>query len=72
MTHLKNFCLRIDVEPSSGIKSISFVCGESEIDGHRKAVTLESTARQLTPTELSGTLLKFLSSQQGQLEAKLL
>lgn len=72
MSHIKKFCLRIDVVPSTGEKVVAFVCGESEVDGHRKAVTLESTARQLTPSELSGTLQAFLASQQGQLDAKLL
>jgi len=72
MSRLKKFCLRIDVMPDSGVKTIAFVCGESEVDGHRLAVTLESTPRQLTPSELSGTLQEFLASQQGQLDAKLL
>ena len=72
MAQLKKFCLRIDADPVSGIKTLAFVCGESEVSGHRKAVTLESTARQLTPAELSGTLEAFLASQQGQLAAKLL
>lgn len=66
--HLKKFCLRIDVEPGSGVKMVAFVCGQSEVSGHAKAVTLESTPRQLTPQELAGTLQSFLASQQGQLE----
>lgn len=69
MSQLKNFCLRIDVEPGTGKKTIAFVCGQSEASGHQKAVTLESTPRQLTPTELSGTLQQFLASLQGQLES---
>jgi len=72
MSQLKKFCLRVDVMPSNGIKLISFVCGESETSGHSKAVTIESTPRQLTPNELSGTLQEFLANQQALLEAKLL
>lgn len=72
MGQLKSYCLRINVDPATGIVMLDFVCGESETGGHRKALTLETTARQLTPAELSGTLQAFLTSQQGQLEAKLL
>jgi hypothetical protein len=70
MSQLKKFCLRIDVEPSTGVKRIAFVCGQSEVTGHRKAVALESTPRQLTPTELAGTLQEFLANNQGLLEGK--
>lgn len=69
MGHLKKFCIRIDVDPTSGAKTIAFVCGQSEVDGHSKAVNLGATPRQLTPQELSGTLQSFLASQQGQLDA---
>jgi len=72
MSQLKKFCLRIDVEPSTGIKRVAFVCGQSEVSGHEKAVALESTPRQLSPTELAGTLQQFLASNQGLLEGKLL
>lgn len=71
MGQLKNLCLRIDINPTTGAKTVSFVCGQSEMAGHQKAVTLESTPRALTPGELSGTLQQFLASQQALLEAKL-
>jgi hypothetical protein len=72
MAQLKKYCLRIDVQPSGAIKLLAFVAGESESDGHMRAVTLESTPRQLTPNELAGTLQEFLATQQGLLEAKLM
>lgn len=71
MGQLKKVCLRIDIDPTSGSKVVSFVCGQSEMSGHAKAVTLESTPRALTPGELSGTLQQFIASQQSLLEAKL-
>jgi|2_EtaG_2_1085320.scaffolds.fasta_scaffold130078_1 hypothetical protein len=71
MSHLNKFHLRIDVEPATDIKTIAFVCGESEVSGHRSAVTIESTPRQLTHGELYGTLQEFLATQQGLLEAEL-
>lgn len=71
MSQLKKFCLRIDVEPLTGARTIAFVCGQSEVAGHQSAVTLESTPRALTPLELTGTLQEFLTSHQHLLEAKL-
>lgn len=71
MSSLKKYWLRIDIEPSTGKKMIAFVCGQSEVSGHDKAVTLESTPRSLTPSELSGTLQEFLTNQQHLLEARL-
>lgn len=68
MSHLKKFCLRIDVDPVSGVKTIALVCGQLDADGFTRAVSIESTPRQLTPQELSGTLQSFLASQQGLLE----
>lgn len=68
MSHLKKFCFRIDIDPDKGSKVLAFVCGESEVSGHNKGITLESTPRQLTPKELAGTLQAFLASQQGLLE----
>lgn len=72
MAHLKNLCLRIDINATTGAKVVAFVCGQSEAAGHSKAMTLESTPRALTPGELSGTLQEFLATQQSLLEAKLL
>lgn len=72
MSQLKKVCLRIDVDPITNAKMVAFVCGQSEMSGHEKALTLESTPRHLTPQELSGTLQQFLATQQALLEAKLL
>jgi len=68
---LKNFCLRIDVDPPTGARTLAFVCGQSEVSGHQSAVTIESTPRALTPSELSGTLQEFLTTHQHLLEAQL-
>jgi hypothetical protein len=68
MSQLRHFKIRIDVDPSSDAQRIAFVCGQVQSSGQDEAVTLESTPRQLTPAELSGSLREFLVSCQHLLE----